>query len=248
MEESLDAQVVRDLKDAARRFATQVSAGLRNLPNGLTAAPYDPTPLIEAFPHLSLRDGYRLASYQFIAGGNGNGFVFVIPADRELPPPPAEGFRLQWGPYGWPTAQPGQPPLPEWVRSDIAAFLEGDGSPASYFETSLFVREARELGAMWHGVSWGTHSILTDGPGPDPYLSSGPGPGRQPEWTWSEPPPTDWRPLVSQNEEGKPTVLFYTQSSLWQRRIVRHLDTYEQEYLFRAETTDIALGGPGFVF
>jgi hypothetical protein len=38
--------------------------------------------------------------------------------------------------------------------------IPGDGTPESYMEASLLMRELGEFGALWHGRSWGTHEII----------------------------------------------------------------------------------------
>lgn len=58
-------------------------------------APYDPGELLHYFPLVRLKPGYRLDTYQYLARPDGNGFVFAVPADRRLPPPP-EGLDLAW--------------------------------------------------------------------------------------------------------------------------------------------------------
>ena len=48
---------------------------------------YDPNELLACFPSLSLRRGFRLATYQFTDGGNANGLVFVVPEGQRVPEP-----------------------------------------------------------------------------------------------------------------------------------------------------------------
>ncbi len=206
------------------------------MPRGWSLAPYDPNALFDAFPCLQLKDGYRLAAYQFHEGGNGNGFVFVTPADKGLPDPDQE-MEFFWPSSGAPVLSPGGTPLPEWAHADVARFLEGDGSPLSYFQASIFMRELQEMGAEWHGCSWATHEVLTSA-GRIPRL----------KWEWNERRPRDWRPLVGQNPDGLRQVVFYSYSGLGQERILRHTDTFVEGYQFNSVETAIALAGGGYVF
>jgi hypothetical protein len=132
-EHFLSALVVKRLLRTARRISRQIDKSFEALTPGWSLATYDPNHLFDAFPCLQLRDGFRLASYQFVEGGNGNGFVFAIPTHRSLPEPPETGFSFGWSSSGTPVFCTADKPLPEWVHVDIERFLEGDGSPLSYF-------------------------------------------------------------------------------------------------------------------
>ncbi len=128
-----------------------------------TIAVYDPNRLLEAFPSLRLRPGFKLASYQYLSGGNGSGFTFAIPADRHLPTPPPMNSNHN----RWPWASPEDPvydqaqALLEWASPEVNRFLIGDDSPRSFFEASILDREVYELGAIWHGCSWAVQRVLT---------------------------------------------------------------------------------------
>lgn len=77
---------------------------------------------------------------------------------------------------------------------------------------SIFYREAREYGAMWHGCDWSTHTVL----GSDPWDTNK---GKSSsmnfhsrsldEWEWELPRPTDWRPYVIEKDDSF-TIFFYT--------------------------------------
>lgn len=248
VEERIAAEVPRRLRDLALQFSQEVQQGVQKLGNGWHVAPYDPAGLLKAFTHIRLREGYRLAAYQLVQGGNGNGFPLVIPAGSSLPAIPKEGFARGWRPPRGQPQEEASPYLPAWVRADIESFLDGDGSALSYFEASLFAREVRELGAMWHGISWGAQKIVTTLPSPG---ISGASRQRLSGWQWLQPPPADWRPVVQTRPSGEVTemtVVFYTFTRLRQVRIERQKDTYLQGYQFRPEAETLAEGGPGFVF
>lgn len=209
----------------ARRISRAIERGLEPLRDGWTVDAYDPQELFEAFPRLWLREGFRLSAYHFCDGANANGFVFAIPEDRRLPEPPEEGFDFEHA------------PLPEWARADIGRFLEGDGSPLSYFQASIFTRELKEMGALRHGCTWATHKVLTD-------ASDIAGKG----WEWLEATPLEWLPTVWRDGGGRWRVSFHTHSGLGRERILGHSDIYTAGYHFEEDPTEIALGEGGYIF
>jgi hypothetical protein len=80
--------------------------------------------------------------------------VFAIPVDREFPFPD----RVRWDHPG--TRLKG---VPEWADSDLGKYLEGDGSPVSYFESSSLQREASAVAAGWHVRSgWADQIIIRE--------------------------------------------------------------------------------------
>lgn len=125
----------------------------------------------------------------------------------------------------------------EWVYSDIGSFLEGDGSPLSYFQASILIRELREIGALWHGCSWSTHEVLTT----DKQIP-------EQAWKWQVEHPQDWRPKVERNSDGLPQVIFYSYTGFEQEQILVHCDTYIEGYRFNTVVKPIALGEGGYIF
>jgi hypothetical protein len=235
-EHFISALAVKKLMRASRRLSRQIDKRLEALPPGWSLASYDPNLLFDAFPNLRLRDGFQLAAYQFYEGGNGNGFVFAIPESRSLPDP-QEGFSFDWSSVGTPVFRSKEQPLPEWVNSDIGYFLEGDGSPLSYFQSSVFIRELQEMGSLWHGCSWSTHEVLTS----VTQIA-------KQKWEWQEKKPRDWRPVVRQNSAGLQQVIFNSHTGLGQEQIVVHKDTFTAGYKFDMDDKVIALGEGGYVF
>jgi hypothetical protein len=233
----VSAVAVKKLMRSARRLSRQIDRDLEPLHPGWSLASYDPNLLFDAFPCLRLRDGFWLASYQFVEGGNGNGFIFAIPIRRSLPEPPEGGFDFDWSPSGVRIFRSDALYLPEWVHADFERFIEGDGSPLSYFQASIFIRELREMGSLWHGCSWSTHDVLT----------SASQIAKQ-KWMWREKKPSDFRPAVRQNSSGSRHVVFYSHTGLRQEQIVMHKDTYTAGYEFEAEDEVVALGEGGYVF
>jgi hypothetical protein len=204
-------------------------------PGGWFLAPYDPNKLLRYFPQVKLKQGYLLDSYQYLEGGNGNGFVFAVPEGRRLPPPP-NNLLLAWDNGTIPVLKT-RKPLPAFVRSDIEAYLEADGSTLSYFQCSLLIRELRELGAVWHGAYWSTHEVLVD---LDPHLISG--------WSWVEKPPGNILPQVQTNTPGSATVQFYTYTRYLREQICRHTDIYADRLRVSHQSELVAEGGPGYIY
>lgn len=236
-EHIIAGSVVQKLIRAARRLSRQIDRELRAVPSGWSLASYDPNILFDAFPCLQLRDGYRLAAYEFCEGGDGNGFVFAIPARHWLPDPPENGFSVDWSPSGVPFFSSAEQPLPAWMHADVEGFLEGDGSPLSYFQASIFIRELREMGVYWHECSWSTQEVLTAAV----QVS-------KQNWVWNENKPRDWRPVVRQDPAGLRQVVFYSHTGLGQEQIILHIDTFSAGYQFATDEKVIALGEGGYLF
>jgi hypothetical protein len=233
---------VRRLAGQARTFREHIEADLFESTRDYETiaawrcAPYDPTPLIDVFPHIRLKQGIRLASYQYGEGDNGNGFAFALPEFETLPHPPA-GLTFGWASDGSPVLAGRDVALPDWLDPRVERFVEGDGSPVSYFEASLFSRELRELGAIWHGCSWSEHEILTSSP-----LKA------LDELEWVESRPKELRPQVSEKSDGSNEVVFYSFTDLVQCQVIRHRDVFERGYSFTTTAEHVALGGPGKIF
>lgn len=207
-------------------------------PEGWSKSPADLTRLVAAFPALHLKDGFTLRGYQFRARNDGNGIVWAVPTDAPFPDPD-----------NTPLSRPPEPPdaLPSIMEA-----IEGDGSPWSYLSASIFWREAREFGAVGHGVDWLAHTIL----GADPWDAStehnwlGPieGPAAAPDaWTWVERKPQEWRPTV-RIDGDRVTVEFLTFCALGMQRITRFTDRYmPNSYVFAPTSETVAEGPEGFV-
>jgi hypothetical protein len=235
--EIIPATVAGRLRSAARRVAGDAERDLldRRLGAGWHRAPYTPGRLLAVFSRLALRAGFRLAAYQFLEGGNGNGFAVVVPADRALPEPPP-GLTL------WSFRAGRVEALPDWVRPDVLRFVEGDGTLRSYFEASLFARELDELGALWHGASWSTHTLITSRHQLDRRSLR-----LQEPWRWVDTEPEEWRPTVTRSAGGV-RVRFYSHTALGQEVLLEHRDTFRRGYEYTADDRAIARGGGGFVF
>jgi hypothetical protein len=227
------------------RKAARVSClRLEKHPEGWSKSLFDPRQLLGVFPGLQLKPGYVLRAYQYRRRSNGNGVVWAMPENAPFPEPgaPAEsGGGLA------------DVPRPEEALADYMEAVAGDGSPLSYLSASLFAREAREFGAVWHGCSWRAHKFLGSDPwktkpkGTDGSCTEWPSQDHA-AWEWQTAKPSKWKPLV-QIESRDVIVAFYTYTGLDRQCICQHVDRFEiGNYRFESKTLDIALGPQGFVY
>jgi hypothetical protein len=141
---------------------------------------------------------------------------------------------------------------PDRQRLDVMAGIDGDGTPWSYLSASLFDRQVRELGAVWHGIIWGSVALI-DGVPEEPQASSGwqdwlpflrptPVPSR---WTWRAAKPVDWRPRVQVGAD-KVTVTFYAYARRMPEGLYQYVDTYRPgSYVGQHSSTLLASGTGG---
>ena len=239
------------------RYAIQkMQEPLQELPDGWSISPVDPNWVLALFPTLRLRDGRRLIAYQYVAGGNGNGFVFAWPNDTPVPEPPAdresspfcmERFmaRLHSGPAAEDAG--------EHLSSGVMQAIEGDGSARSYLDASLFCREIHEFGALWHGTDWGTHRLIDRDPFTEGILVHGGDRGSRTRlepagWMWEGDVLREWLPAVTMTE-NESRVEFSTYSGLGLESLNFYCDTYTRgRYVCRSTLRCIARGFRGYVF
>jgi len=210
-----------------------------------------PMKIFGAFPRLRLKPGLMLRAYVYEEGGNGNGVVWAMPENLPFPQPFTAGTEQAQElptPFGWPHFL-GHPPIIPGCLPDLMTALLGDGSPESYLEASVFVRETGEFGAQWHGCNWSTHSIVGNDswniPGPEhavdqiPSLNS---------WKWLASPPEVWDPTVT--EDGDSVIVrFVTYTGLGRERLCLHGDTYRRyNYECQHNTENLAIGSGGYIF
>jgi hypothetical protein len=228
---------------ALRQEAANAAKLPEDTPQGWSKSRVDPGKLVEVFQPLRLRKGYALRAYQFREGGNGNGFVWAMPADAEFPEPKdcsiLESHLLK-------------APKPSEALDDAMEAIEGDGSPWSYLAASLLRRQFSEFGAMWHGSKWSLHAVLDADPRQAVASREDDSPLDRPttkpdEWNWLEPAPQVWGPRV-RVEKDRVTVTFHTYCGLEKESLYRHVDTYRPGKL-RAKTEEkrIAIGRGGFM-
>jgi hypothetical protein len=211
--------------------------------DGLYLSPVDPSDAVRIVTHVHLKPGYVLQGYQYISGSNGNGFVYAIPEEARLPDPYEHVHRLKEVVPGVHLPYP-EPPnaLPHFMDA-----IEGDGSPRSFLEASILMRELEEFGAIWHGCDWADHEIIYA----DPFDPANRLPKRLAEygswssddWSWIAPKPRDWRPCVKL-EGGGATFEFISFSAFDGSGLFRHLDTYKQGSMQPSLTREDLANGP----
>jgi hypothetical protein len=226
-----------------RRRAIDAAQFPEDSPAGWSISTADPMAVLAAFEPLRIKPGFILRAYQFREGGNGNAFVWALPADAEFPEP-ADCPRLE--------DEFLSPPKPPAALDDLMDVIEGDGTPWSFLCASLFCREIHEFGAAWHGCDWSTHTILDCNPLSTRRARRETGlgiPSGEPEqWTWAEPEPADWKPHVVEDADGV-SVVFFTFSGLGTETIFRQTDRFARGTCrFTTDRKEIATGPGGFVF
>ena len=240
---------VQLLRSRARQAATLPN----DVPEGWSKSTIDPMAVLAVFDSLWIKPGYQLRAFQFRERSNGNGFVWAMPAEADLPEP-RECPRVS----GVHFLNPHKPPA---ALDDVMEAVQGDGSPWSYLCASLLARELGEFGAVWHGCDWSLHTILGENPLQYPANSGGRYRlGPPDEWTWLEPTPRLWQPQVAVRGISffgrsarlpllggrKVEVTFFTFSELDVEAIYRHIDRYlPGTYQFDRYEGRIATGGPG---
>ncbi len=195
-----------------------------------------PDAIWKACKNTTLPADWHLEAYQFYEGGNGNAKVFALPKGSHLLPP-GEAFATETEDdstreniWFWPW-----PPAMTTADQDIMSHIIGDDTPLSYLEASLLSRELNEVGAAWHGISWGVTSIINSTNDFD-------------EMDWEEPVPAHMDPVVCCSEKTC-SVTFYTHTALHEETITRNVDTYKRgSYNATTESIILATGKGGFQF
>jgi hypothetical protein len=248
--------VKKDDSELSEREVYEIVCGEEYNLSGWTLAPYDPNELISIFSCIHLKQGYHLESYQGQdKSGNSSAYIFVLPENRTLPkrsPRKALDDLLDadMGIVEKKSALrsfiykvlgiffPRYRPLPTWADRDIESCLEGDGTPLSYFQASLCLREIYELGAIGHCAYWSHHTLVT-APQQPPVVEWLPQNQDPMEWTWYEPEPEGWCPTIWKDENEKWNVTFYTIDTMG-ADLVFHNDTFINGYEYETFSTSIA--------
>ncbi len=233
--------------NALRRWASRADRASGDGPEGWSESDVDPTKIVRVFDSLHLKGGYVLWACQYREGGNGNAEVWAIPDDGARPE------------ITWNTEFSSVDPLWPAMQYREAAFhnpmeaIQGDGTPWSYLCAAILGRELAEFGAMWHGCSWSSHSLL----GEDPFAMNHPLQDdfgdvdfRNSEaWEWHEERPDEWMPTVCMDDDTT-VVRFYSYSGEGTQAIYQHTDKFPTGSYVASDIDRvvIASGGPGFVY
>lgn len=183
--------------------------------------------LLALFSRLELRAQCSLCTVAHNDGANGSGWTWALPSDSIVPPEGPAFDERSW-----------RPVPPQGAHSHFMEAIDGDGSLRSYLQASIYAREVEELGARWHGVEWGTHSLV-DEAAIELELDM---------WDWEAAPPAHWEPTARRDGDAV-TVRFFTRSDLGQSRLIEHVDHYGANTLTpESERITMATGPGGFVF
>jgi hypothetical protein len=198
---------------------------------GWSESNFDARTLLDVFKPLKLQVGITLKAYLFRSGSNGNGIIRAIQSMEDE----QEGDTIT-------NDDLFVPPLPRGAMDTVMEGIEGDGSPWSYMCASLFAREAEEFGALWHGVSWETHYVVSPDFSDDAIITLD-----YIDLEWKK-KPSNFTPKVTYVEESV-VVTFYTFSGLGISGVYEHVDTYRKgTYVFESINEKIAEGGIGYIF
>jgi len=106
-----------------RRRVAKVAKLPAKVPDGWSISTVDPMAVLAVFTPLCLKPGFVLRAYQYQVCGNGNGFVWAVPADSEFP-----------APENCPRLRDAflEPPKPPLALDHVMDAIDGDGSPWSY--------------------------------------------------------------------------------------------------------------------
>lgn len=215
------AREIEKLRRRADRAATVRAA---ELPDGWSTCRADPMRVVGVFASLHVRAGYVLRAYQYHWRGNGNGWVWALPAGADFPEP---------ADYGRKSGRSMEVPRPPHALDDPMQVIDGDGAPGSFIEASLLARQLAELGALGLGCDWSKHEILDR----DPTAQ------RVDAWQWQGRRPVEWQPRVVPSAPGI-RVVFHTYSALGRKVVYRHVDTYAAgSYTHTTRTTKLATAG-----
>jgi len=247
------ARSLRDIRERLTEALTRIpySGGEPRRRTEWSKCPLDPLPVEKALKHLRLKEGIVLHAYQFRVHMGGNCFVYALPAGAEFPPPercPKVDVALDILVTSF------EVPRPPGSLAHFMEAFEGDRSPESFFEASIVLRELNELGAFWHGISWGRHKIIDA----DPFTlqeedevipSKSLLPKKDEDWEWPSGKPSEWRPCVEVFDDGRAVVRFYTYSALGSKTVYLHTDTYSsRDYVPERSKETIGRGPTGYVF
>lgn len=206
-----------------------------------------PDAIIRTCQNITLAERWHLEAYHFYEKGNANAKTYALPDGKHLLP--AEQAFATEVPDDQTEDHPGfwpWPPTPDYADPDVMAHITGDDTPLSYLEASLFSRALQELGAAWHGISWGVTHIINTTELIDGDNNASDSISTWSELTWIEPVPELMEPTVCcSNTSCK--VTWYTRTSLHEEKVVCTIDTYQRgSYRATPNDTIIATGGRGF--
>lgn len=229
---AFDGRAIRQLrKEVTAWWKSRLTA---ELPQGWSKSYLDPTPLIDFFEPLRIKEGYVLRAYLYRNCRSAKGVVYAMPVGAEFPDPGV--------------CPPNSPPRPPDALDNFMSAIEGDGSPWSYLAASILARELEEFGSEGESVGWTMNLVLDDDPwistnGTAHWLQGQSFSKRSGSWAWRVPRPLNWQPDVFVNETVV-RVRFYSFSGLGQQRIISIEDQYPKGKYFFERTEEAIARGP----
>lgn len=174
-----------------------------------------------AFPALQLNPDWELVSQVYSGPDEHFGRIWAKPRSD-----------TSW--YEQPDLERGYPPR---QRHSIAAALQGDGTPESYLQASVLIREVDSLNGCWKDTDWSSHSLISQPTDRD--------------WSWGQTEVSadaDFRPSLAISPSGAVVVKLFTESRHVEVRLMRHQDHYTARcYQPRSDFLLCASGGRGYV-
>ena len=220
--EDFTAAQIRDLRMCMQEALTPSGPAV---PEGWSVSPVDPAGIVDCLDHVEVKKGVCLGAYQYREGENGSGLVFALPGDAEFPEP-RECMVPEMGTV---SGVPVERPAPPAALDHYMEAFDGDGSPRSYLEASIALRELGELGSHGHGRNWAQHVVLDTNPFTEGVPPSVPLDTLRvrdaSEWRW-EHRPGCWRPTVIAAEGGGAEVSFIAFNPLGRFTLYQATDYY----------------------
>lgn len=107
--------------------------------------------LLKCFDAIEIKKGYSLDGYYFMEGMGGNFRPVVIKSSGKLP--------------AWENVNSNpvfhREDCPIDTDVDINKYIAVSGTPESYFQKAVFMKQLFDIGAFWHGCSdWGVRNIV----------------------------------------------------------------------------------------
>ncbi len=228
-------------------------------------SPRDPMLLLPLFKRVHLQKGWRLVAYQWLDDIGGYVQVYGLPEGDPFPEAadclnrekvPASEFVPEHD-YVF--------PMPPRGTKDLGALIEVDGTPESFAEKALFLREVSEIGAYWHAIGWGDchlvdsmDALLNEVMRQRSTLKDEKQRASerqriqeeiQTKWTWTKPCTKDFRTYVRRTSKTT-EVVWYTFSSRGVESLERWTCTFENgsTKTSEPEVVTVAKGTHGFMY
>jgi hypothetical protein len=167
----------------------------------------DPASAINRLPGLSVKPGYRFATYLYRLHEQGLGQTIALPEGRASTAQLAAALAT--------ADKPDNPPHPNGTLPDRMAAIAGDGQPMSYMMASILKRELEEFGRLGEEQQiWHRHR----------YIAAAP---TQARWQWRTEAAPDLRPRIRILPDDRITVEFFSCRVHPSIAIFQHLDQYE---------------------